>query len=144
MTSTNCDAASWRCYCTTGSTDRNSGAGCSCPHPAPARQDDDPRQDAAERSRDSWPTSIEAVIVERKIDIVSIDPFVKSHSVEENTNSAIDDVVQVLTDLADKHNIAIDAPHHTSKGTADPGNANRGRGASAMKDGAASSTRSRR
>jgi hypothetical protein len=42
----------------------------------------------------------------------------------------------VLTDLAAKHNIAVDAPHHTSKGQADPGNADRGRGASAMKDGA--------
>jgi 5S rRNA maturation endonuclease (ribonuclease M5) len=79
---------------------------------------------------------IEAVIVARKIDIVSIDPFVKSHSVEENSNSGIDDVVQVLTDLAANYNIALDAPHHTSKGAADPGNANRGRGASAMKDGA--------
>lgn len=79
---------------------------------------------------------LEAVIIARKIDLVSIDPFVKSHSVEENSNSAIDDVVQVLTDLAAKHNIAIDAPHHTSKGTADPGNADRGRGASSMKDGA--------
>jgi hypothetical protein len=60
---------------------------------------------------------------------------VKSHSVEENSNSAIDDVVQVLVDLAAKHNIAIDVPHHVSKGSSDPGNASRGRGASAMKDG---------
>lgn len=41
---------------------------------------------------------------------------------------------QVLTDLAAKHSIAIDVPHHVSKGTSDPGNAGRGRGASAMKD----------
>jgi hypothetical protein len=80
--------------------------------------------------------NLEAAVCAHKIDIVSIDPFVKSHSVEENSNSAIDDVVQVLTDLADRHNIAVDAPHHTSKGMADPGNASRGRGASAMKDGA--------
>jgi RecA-family ATPase len=79
---------------------------------------------------------LESVIVKHRIDIVSIDPFIKSHSVEENNNSAIDDVVQILTDLATKHNIAIDVPHHTSKGTTDPGNANRGRGASAMKDAA--------
>ena len=59
----------------------------------------------------------------------------KTHSVEENSNSAIDDVVQVLTDMAAKHDISIDVPHHTSKGAADPGNAGRGRGASAMKDG---------
>ena len=79
--------------------------------------------------------ALEAVITTRQIDIVTIDPFVKSHSVEENSNNAIDDVVQVLTDLAAKHNIAIDVPHHVSKGQSDPGNANRGRGASAMKDG---------
>jgi Bifunctional DNA primase/polymerase, N-terminal/AAA domain/Primase C terminal 2 (PriCT-2) len=79
--------------------------------------------------------NIERVVVERKIDIVCIDPFVKAHSVEENSNSAIDEVVQVLTDLAAKYDIAIDAPHHISKGLADPGNASRGRGASAMKDG---------
>ncbi len=77
---------------------------------------------------------LEAVVAARNIDIVSLDPFVKAHSVEENDNSAIDDVVQILTDLGAKYDIATDAPHHISKGLADPGNANRGRGASAMKD----------
>jgi hypothetical protein len=38
--------------------------------------------------------------------------------------------------LAIRFNVAIDAPHHVSKGTVDPGNANRGRGASAFKDAA--------
>ena len=85
--------------------------------------------------RGAMATYLEDVIVNRKIDIVSLDPFVKAHSVEENSNSAIDDVVQVLTDLCAKHNIAIDTPHHISKGAADPGNASRGRGASSMKDG---------
>jgi hypothetical protein len=80
--------------------------------------------------------NIEAVIVARKIDLVMLDPFIKSHSVEENHNSLIDDVAQVLTNLAAKYNIAVDAPHHTSKGVADPGNADRGRGASSMKDAA--------
>jgi hypothetical protein len=46
----------------------------------------------------------------------------------------IDEVVQVLTDLATHYDIAVDVPHHTSKGAPDPGNASRGRGASAMKD----------
>jgi AAA domain len=76
--------------------------------------------------------SIEAAIVKHGIDLVAIDPFVKSHAVPENENSIIDEVTQVLTDLAAKHNIAIDSPHHISKGPAEPGNANRGRGASAM------------
>jgi hypothetical protein len=78
--------------------------------------------------------NLEAVIADRNIDIVSLDPFVKTHSVEENSNSAIDDVAQVLTDLASKYDIAVDIPHHTRKGSADPGNAERGRGAGATKD----------
>jgi hypothetical protein len=78
--------------------------------------------------------TLEAAIVGHNIDLVSLDPFVKTHSVEENDNSAIDDVVQILTDLGAKYDIAVDAPHHTSKGTAEPGNAGRGRGASAMND----------
>jgi hypothetical protein len=80
--------------------------------------------------------SVSHAIAEHKIDIVSLDPFVKTHSVEENNNSMIDDVVQVLADLAVRYNVAVDVPHHASKGPADPGNANRGRGASAMKDAA--------
>src|SRR5262245_19543985 len=84
--------------------------------------------------RGSLADNLEKAISDHKIDIVSIDPFVKAHSVEENNNSGIDDVVQLLTDLAAKYDLAIDAPHHTSKGPADPGNADRGRGASAMKD----------
>ncbi|MHC2373370.1 hypothetical protein ACVIQT_008018 [Bradyrhizobium diazoefficiens] len=78
-----------------------------------------------------------AVTIEsRKIDIVSIDPFIKSHSLEENSNSAIDEVVQLLANMADQFDIAVDVPHHAAKGQPDPGNANRGRGASAMKDAA--------
>jgi hypothetical protein len=72
----------------------------------------------------------------RRIDIVSIDPFIKAHALEENSNSGIDQVVQMLTNMADQFDIAIDVPHHAAKGPADPGNANRGRGASAMKDAA--------
>jgi hypothetical protein len=84
--------------------------------------------------RGALAASLEETIKQYAIDLVMIDPFVKVHSVEENGNSAIDDVVQVLTDLADKYNIATDCTHHTSKGSPDPGNADRGRGASALKD----------
>ena len=79
---------------------------------------------------------IEKIVTERRIDIVSLDPFVKAHAVSENDNNAIDAVVQILTEMAVRHDIAVDIPHHISKGLADPGNANRGRGASAMKDAA--------
>jgi hypothetical protein len=70
------------------------------------------------------------------IDVVSLDPFVKSHSVEENANNAVDFVAGILAGIATENNCAVDAPHHISKGLADPGNANRGRGASAFKDAA--------
>jgi hypothetical protein len=75
---------------------------------------------------------LEDAIVARGIDLVMLDPFVKSHSVEENLNSAIDDVAQILTDLATRHNIAVDAPHHVRKGLMEPGDAEAGRGASAL------------
>jgi hypothetical protein len=79
---------------------------------------------------------LEHIIQTRKIDLAYLDPFIKSHSVEENSNSAIDDVAQLLTDLAAQYNIAVDTPHHVSKGITEAGNANKGRGASSMKDAA--------
>jgi hypothetical protein len=80
--------------------------------------------------------NIEAAILRRKPDLVSLDPFVKAHSVEENGNSVIDEVAQILTELGAKYNVAVDTPHHVLKGTAEPGNADKGRGASAMVDAA--------
>ncbi len=80
--------------------------------------------------------TIEDCIVKRAIDIAILDPFVKSHAVKENNNVAMDAVVGLLADMAAKHNIAIDVPHHTRKGANNPGNADAGRGASAMKDAA--------
>jgi hypothetical protein len=75
-------------------------------------------------------------IERRQIDLVILDPFIKSHGCDENDNNAIDLVTGMLAELAIRYNLAIDAPHHVSKGMIDPGNANRGRGASAFKDAA--------
>jgi hypothetical protein len=79
---------------------------------------------------------LEAVIKREQIDVLILDPLVKAHDVEENDNSAMDVVIQTLSTLAVEHDIAVDVLHHTSKGAADPGNADRGRGASAVKNGA--------
>jgi AAA domain len=76
------------------------------------------------------------IIQRRNIDLVVLDPFIKSHGCDENDNNAIDFVSGMLAELAIRFNVAIDAPHHVSKGMTDPGNANRGRGASAFKDAA--------
>jgi hypothetical protein len=81
-------------------------------------------------------TSLRETIERRRIDIVSLDPFVKSHGLEENSNNGIDAVMQILSDCASALDCAIDVPHHVSKGIGDPGNASRRRGASAMKDAA--------
>jgi AAA domain len=78
---------------------------------------------------------LEAEIVKRQIDIIVLDPLVKAHAVNENDNAQVDSVVGLLTDLSIQHDIAIDVPHHISKGTPDPGNANRSRGASSMVNG---------
>jgi hypothetical protein len=82
--------------------------------------------------------NLEALIITLSIDLVGIDPFVKAHGVGENNNTGIDMVVQVLVDLCHKLNISADTPHHVNKQNKDsePGDANRGRGASAMKDAA--------
>jgi hypothetical protein len=80
--------------------------------------------------------ALEAAIERHGIDIVIVDPFVKAHGLDENSNTAVDGVMQLLSDMAIKYKIAIDMPHHISKAGGDAGNANRGRGASAMKDAA--------
>ena len=74
---------------------------------------------------------IEAEVVAHNIDLVILDPLVKTHSVTENSNDEMDAVVELLADLTYKYDIAVDVPHHSSKGLADPGNPDRGRGASA-------------
>ena len=84
----------------------------------------------------SLAAAIEAAVVRRNADIVALDPFIKAHAVPENDNAMIDQVAQILSDLASKHNIAVDIPHHVRKGPSDPGNADRGRGASAARDAA--------
>ena len=75
-------------------------------------------------------------MTKRKVDVVCLDPFVKSHGVPENANTGMDAVVATMADLATRLGIAVDVPHHVSKGTAEAGNADKGRGASSVKDGA--------
>jgi hypothetical protein len=75
-------------------------------------------------------------ITQLKLDIVSLDPFVKTHSIEENHNSGMDFVCELIASLAIELNIAADTPHHAKKGVTAPGDADSGRGASAIKDAA--------
>jgi hypothetical protein len=78
--------------------------------------------------------ALEREIIEHKIDVLILDPLIKTHSLPENSNEAIDFVAGLLTELATKHRIAVDAPHHMRKGAVIPGDADAGRGAVAAKD----------
>src|SRR5205814_6405163 len=68
--------------------------------------------------------ALDRSIVRRRVDAVFLDPFIKTHSVPENDNAAIDYVANLLTEILVKHDCAGCTPHHTNKGPADPGNAN--------------------
>src|SRR6266436_2068256 len=76
------------------------------------------------------------IVKQLKIDVVVLDPFKKSHGCPENDNTAIDYVADILTNLAIAQNIAVVALHHVAKGRSEAGDADIGRGASALKDAA--------
>jgi hypothetical protein len=79
---------------------------------------------------------LEEAIERYKPDLVAIDPYIKAHGLPESDNALMDMVAQLLADLAHKYDIAVDFVHHQRKGSVEPGNADRGRGASATKDAA--------
>lgn len=61
---------------------------------------------------------VEAVveqIITNKIDVMIVDPFVSTHSVNENDNGAIDKVAKLWAHIADRTNCAIDIVHHLRK-----------------------------
>lgn len=49
------------------------------------------------------------------IDVMVVDPFVSTHQVNENDNSAIDKVAKLWAQIADYTNCAIDVVHHLRK-----------------------------
>jgi hypothetical protein len=75
-------------------------------------------------------------IKRHKIDLVGIDPLIKSHGAPENDNKAMDIIAGVLASTAHEYDCATDIVHHMRKGPGAPGNADAGRGASAIKDAA--------
>lgn len=78
---------------------------------------------------------MEAVMLERQIDVLIIDPFVSSHRMGENDNGAIDAVVKRLNKLAERTQAAIEIVHHVRKpagGSTAATEVNDARGASAL------------
>lgn len=77
----------------------------------------------------------EALIEElkaRKIDYLDVDPFVSSHSVDENDNGAIDAVSKEWVSIASAADCAISLAHHVRKPNGPEASAYDARGAVAM------------
>ena len=68
------------------------------------------------------------------LDVIILDPFIKTHGIPENDIAGMDFVCGLLTAIATDLNVAVDAPHHNRKGAATPGDADRARGASSIVD----------
>jgi hypothetical protein len=77
---------------------------------------------------------LRGLIQKYSIDLVGIDPFVKTHTVGENDNAAIDLVASRFAEIADDEGAAVDYIHHQRKGVGLAGDADSGRGASALRD----------
>jgi len=73
-------------------------------------------------------------IVRLKPDIISLDPFIKTHALAENDSGDMDFVCDLLATIAIEFGIAVDSPHHVHKGTLTPGDPDSGRGSTGIRD----------
>lgn len=76
--------------------------------------------------------AIVAELKARGIDVLIIDPFVSSHSVDENANSKIDKIVKAWARVAKAADVAIVLVHHARKTAGTKVTAETSRGASAL------------
>ena len=77
-------------------------------------------------------TAVVAELIAMGIDYLDVDPFVSSHGVDENNNSAIDAVAKEWVRIAFEANCAISLAHHVRKPSGGETSAHDARGASAM------------
>lgn len=73
-----------------------------------------------------------AEMLERKIDVLIVDPFISSHAVSENDNNAIDIVAREWNVIAERTGAAINLVHHVRKQNGESATADSARGASAL------------
>jgi hypothetical protein len=83
--------------------------------------------------------AVTAGLIAQQIDVLILDPFVKTHGVSENDNGAIERVARKLNDIAEAADCSIEAPQHIRKAS-NLGRAevtvDDGRGAGSLKDAA--------
>jgi hypothetical protein len=73
-----------------------------------------------------------AEMIDRKIDVLIVDPFISSHAVSENDNNAIDLVAREWNVIAERTGAAINLVHHVRKQNGAEATADSARGASAL------------
>lgn len=71
-------------------------------------------------------------VINRKIDLLVIDPFAEMHSVNENSNDEIKKVTALFRDIAFHANCSVCLVHHTVKWSAEAGNIDSARGGGAI------------
>jgi hypothetical protein len=71
-------------------------------------------------------------MIARKIDVLTVDPFISSHQVSENDNNAIDIVAREWNVIAERTGAAVNLVHHVRKGNGAEATADSARGASAL------------
>jgi hypothetical protein len=79
--------------------------------------------------------ALAAEIRANRIDVLIIDPFVSSHGLPENDNSAIDAAVKAWARVAHVGNCAVELVHHSRKLNGETVSADSARGGSAFVDG---------
>jgi len=77
-------------------------------------------------------TAVKQAIIDYRIDVLRIDPFVSCHRVVENDNNAIDTVVKTWAKIADETDCAIELVHHSRKTGGAEVSVEDARGASAL------------
>jgi RecA-family ATPase len=75
-----------------------------------------------------------AFLKENQIDVLLVDPLRKFHSVSENDNVAMGEVIEVFEDVAEEANCAVFICHHTRKGNGAEVSIDSARGASSITD----------
>jgi AAA domain/CHC2 zinc finger len=78
-------------------------------------------------------------LIESRIDVLILDPLVKTHGVSENDNAAIDSVARKFNDIAESADCSIELAHHVRKASnfrRSEVTADDGRGAGSLKDAA--------
>jgi DNA polymerase len=78
--------------------------------------------------------ALTTLMVDHRADVLSIDSFIRTHRVNENDNSAVQEVVECFEDIATAAHCAVHLWHHTRKGGGERATIENARGAIAFVD----------